>query len=252
MDAVYAIDRDEKKIQGRERVSSASQMNICYEAPNNDYVITTSVQAPKQTANISPRRISSKSVPHSPEKILNNTQINMCYEAPNGDDIIIVTRSNSDSSKRPSRLDLIRKQDDMVTSFQISQGGLVISKPSFTAVTQGSLDPNTNEYSSVETPYTTPDEPAYALPGTENEYDASLSHVVGQKCTECAYDNDYATLRRSVHEYKNIDDVTAQQRRKKVKSEDSKRSKKNEKKKDKGKKTEEENVYENDDTMMVY
>ena len=243
MEAVYGIDKDEKKPHDRERVSSASQMNICYEAPNNDYVITSSVQ-PKHA---SPRRISSKSIHQSSDNILSNTQINLCYEAPGNDDIIV---------SRPSRLDFIRKQDDMVTSFQISKSGLVTSRPGFTAVSQESPKDITNEYSVVGTPYTTPDEPIYAVPGSL-EYESSFDHALSQRYSaEGAYDNDYATLRGMPHvqDYTNADDVITQSSRnvKKVKSDEMKRNKKTEKKKDKGKKTEEENVYENDDTMMVY
>lgn len=258
MEAVYDADKREKKSKNRGRIPSASQMNICYEAPNNDYVITSSVNP----SDVSPRRISSRSAHQSPEKRLStsNIKVNFCYEAPNDDDVIIVSTHSaaSKNSKGPKQLDLIRKRDDMVTSFQISQTGLVTSRPSFTAISNEVQKESVNEYNYIETPYATPDEPIYAVLENEHQYDVSN---IAQIFNANDQNNDYVSLKEKAHEYKNTDEVTYHARKytnvgshvpEYVTAADLKKNKKNDKKRDKRKKAEEENVYENDDTMMVY
>lgn len=264
MDAVYGIDKVDQKTKARDRILSASQVNMCYEAPNNDYVITSSATSD----DVTPRRVSSKCVKKSPERIVSQTRVNFCYEGQNEDDHIIVSRSRSDTEvpQKPNQLDFLRKEDDMVTSFQISQGGLVTSRPSFTAIRPDSVKTDAQEYTTIDTPYSTPTEPIYAEPENEYHYDASnVNRLVDDNSAKRTYSNDYASFRKIVHEYKPVDDLSKHGRKytniddvihrnvpEYVKTEASKGKRKLDKKKDRGKKNEEESVYENDDTMMVY
>lgn len=173
-----------------------------------------------------------KRKPFSRDRMLSSTQVNVCYESTISEDDIIANNcfaaSNSNSIERNlipteplSPLALIRKYDDVITSFKIdqsqdqksqdeltnqmnsSQRRFVTSRPGFTDIRSESSG---SEYIYIKTEPNDvfEDENIYAVPSfEESDYDTAEYGPNPEKTICQARENDNSAF----HEYGNVANV---------------------------------------------